>query len=70
MPLFAYVCKQCNVHSEILVRGEEKPVCPECGSKRLEKQMSHFAAVSGSSGGEIPACGSGGCCPTGTCPFN
>jgi putative FmdB family regulatory protein len=64
MPLFAYVCKKCGESSEILVRSEEKPACPGCGSKQLEKQMSQFAPVSGASRG--PACES--CCPSaGSC---
>ncbi|MBW7865858.1 MAG: zinc ribbon domain-containing protein [Candidatus Hydrogenedens sp.] len=58
MPLFAFFCKACGAQSEILIRGEETPVCPVCGSPRLEKQMSHFAALSGTS--TDPACGA--CC--------
>lgn len=74
MPLFSYQCKSCGTLSEVLVRGSETPACPECGSTKLEKQMSLFAAVSG--GSAEPACGScdasvhqggscamgGGCC--------
>ena len=71
MPLFAYVCKKCKTESEILVRGNETPECPECGSTRLEKQMSHFAAVKagtapaapqGCAGGSCPAFQEGNCC--------
>lgn len=58
MPLFAFFCKACGAQSEILVRGAEQPECPVCGSADLEKQMSHFAALSGNS--TDPACA--GCC--------
>lgn len=70
MPLFGYYCEACKTHSEILVRGEETPVCPECGSKQLEKQMSHFAPVSGGGAPDMPPCAAGGGCPSGGCPFN
>lgn len=40
MPLFDYVCKKCNHSFETLVFNGETPQCPECRSKRLEKQLS------------------------------
>ncbi len=74
MPLFGFVCQDCEVESEILVRGSEKPACPKCGSKRLVKQLSAFAPISGAgSKAEAPApCGAGSCCGmgSGSCPFN
>ncbi|MEM7474140.1 MAG: zinc ribbon domain-containing protein [Planctomycetota bacterium] len=45
MPLYEYDCKKCESKVEVLVRGsEEKPECPECGSKRLTKLLSVAAA--------------------------
>ena len=67
MPLFAYLCKDCEEPSEILVRGSEKPVCPHCGSKRIEKQMSHFAPMIGQTSSPPPSCAS--CCAGGGCPM-
>jgi putative FmdB family regulatory protein len=61
MPLFGYVCKACGGEAELLVRGKEAPACPACGSKRLEKQLSHFAAVSASAP-EPTGCGAPSCC--------
>jgi putative FmdB family regulatory protein len=59
MPLFQYSCKACGQESEVLVRGAARPTCPACGSPKLVKLASHFAALSGTSRG--PACMSGGC---------
>ncbi|MBO5254317.1 MAG: zinc ribbon domain-containing protein [Opitutales bacterium] len=46
MPIFEYRCKKCNEVFEILIRSNEKPVCPSCKSKRLEKLISSFNAAS------------------------
>ncbi len=59
MPLFQYVCEECEQTSELLIRGEEKPACPYCGSERVTRQVGAFAAMSAGSKGETP---SGGCC--------
>lgn len=40
MPLFDFVCKTCGSSFELLVRGSSVPVCPECGSAELQKQVS------------------------------
>jgi len=66
MPLFEYDCKRCGHAFEALVRGSERPTCPACGSRSLEKRLSTFSAsVSGSS---LPSCaGSMPCCQAGQC---
>jgi putative FmdB family regulatory protein len=77
MPLFLYACKQCGASSEVLIRSDkEQPVCPECGSKEMEKQLSRFAPVASSGGPADLPCATGACglppsggCPGGTCPF-
>lgn len=68
MPLYEYSCGGCGGQVEILVRGEDKPVCPECGSRRLTKLVSvvaghvkQAAADPGQGGCGRPQCGSGGC---------
>jgi putative FmdB family regulatory protein len=72
MPLFSYVCQRCSAESEILVRGSERPECPECGSLRLTKQLSAFAPVSGSPDPGIPPspCGSCDQARGGICPYS
>jgi putative FmdB family regulatory protein len=63
MPLFEYVCKQCQHEFEALVFGQQKAECPKCKSKKLEPQLSVFAvsAKGASSQRAMPgACGSCG----------
>lgn len=61
MPLFRYLCDDCGAENEILVRDKKSPVCPECESRRLVKQLSRVNAVN--SGGEASmGCGAEACC--------
>ena len=74
MPIYEYTCNDCQVDFEVLLRGDEQPECPTCGSVRLAKQFSvpaaHVAGVS-----QLPVCAtpmpSGGCgllqCGAGRC---
>lgn len=39
MPIFDFHCESCDQTFELLVRNEA-PVCPHCGSQRLEKLLS------------------------------
>jgi putative FmdB family regulatory protein len=63
MPIYEYYCSQCERDVELLVRGNERPSCPECHSVRLQKQLSLPAAhTSGSR--DLPICETphgGGC---------
>lgn len=43
MPLFSYRCAACDHGFETLVRGDEVPVCPACGSDNLQKQVARIA---------------------------
>lgn len=43
MPIFEYVCKECQHEFEALVFGQQKAACPKCQSKKLEPQLSVFA---------------------------
>jgi putative FmdB family regulatory protein len=63
MPIFEYVCEKCHHEFEALVYGQEKAECPKCHSKKLEAQLSVFAAQSkgGSTDSATPGpCGSCG----------
>ena len=68
MPLFEYACKRCGHQFETLVRGSDRPKCPECGGGRLKKLLSTFnAGVSRSlpsCAGSLPCCQAGQCDPT------
>jgi putative FmdB family regulatory protein len=43
MPIFEYVCKECQHQFEALVYGQQKAACPKCDSKKLEAKLSVFA---------------------------
>jgi len=62
MPIFEYVCKQCNHQFEALVYGKEKAECPKCHTTKLEPQLSVFAVpAKGSSPSVSPAGACGSC---------
>ena len=44
MPIYEYVCMSCESHFEELVRVDETPPCPDCGSDKANRQFSTFAA--------------------------
>jgi putative FmdB family regulatory protein len=48
MPIFEYKCDSCGQLFETLVRSETQPTCPNCGGTYLAKQLSVFAAATGS----------------------
>jgi putative FmdB family regulatory protein len=49
MPIFEYICKDCEARFEKLVQGAVRVECPTCNGTRLEKQLSVFAAGKGDS---------------------
>lgn len=63
MPIFEYVCKECQNEFEALVFGSQKAECPKCKSKKLEPQLSVFAvsAKGGSSQPSMSASSPGAC---------
>lgn len=76
MPIYEYLCDDCQTRYERLVmraNGSEVIACPKCGSPRRTQQLSVFrAGKSGSTGdsGADPSGGpafSGGCCSPGSC---
>ena len=65
MPIFEYVCKQCGHRFEMLVQGSTVVACPSCSGRKLEKQLSVFAATSRDQAmaqgeGPVGACGTCG----------
>jgi putative FmdB family regulatory protein len=63
MPLYEYTCKKCHRDFELLIRGQEAPECPTCGSRQLQKLLSIPAAHTASSKSlpMCPAAPPGGC---------
>jgi putative FmdB family regulatory protein len=43
MPIYEYVCMECESHFEELVRGEEQIACPDCAASNVSRQFSTFA---------------------------
>jgi putative FmdB family regulatory protein len=64
MPIYEFHCAQCEKDSEILVRSAEwhGVKCPYCGSSRLAKQFSTFAAAGAGSDTNASKKSGGGCC--------
>lgn len=47
MPIFEFVCEQCEKPFEELVRSfhsVEGVICPQCGSAKVKKKISTFAS--------------------------
>ena len=46
MPIYEFHCEKCGKDSEILVRSSKwtGTKCPHCGSSKLDKKFSTFAA--------------------------
>jgi putative FmdB family regulatory protein len=65
MPIFEYICKECDHEFEALVYGSQKAECPKCHGKKLAPQLSVFAvsakgSASASSSPSMSPCGSCG----------
>ncbi|MDR2844819.1 MAG: zinc ribbon domain-containing protein [Puniceicoccales bacterium] len=60
MPLYEYECIECHKVSELLITASRPPICPHCGSVKLEKQLSLFASSGGVGSGHVHS-GSCGC---------
>ncbi len=70
MPLYEFHCPKCDHDVEILVRGSEQPVCPDCGSEQIQRLLSvvsaHVAGGGKPSGESLSfGCGKPGCAPGG-----
>ncbi|MDA1273176.1 MAG: zinc ribbon domain-containing protein [Verrucomicrobia bacterium] len=51
MPIYEFSCPKCRVIFSFLskrIQTDRLPTCPKCGSKKMTKLMSQFAALSGS----------------------
>jgi putative FmdB family regulatory protein len=67
MPIFEFVCEQCEKPFEELVRSSSSldgVVCPQCGSPQIKRKISTFASkISGGSsfslGSSASSCSTG-----------
>ena len=75
MPIFEYLCADCGTKFEKLVRRSDDAdslVCPSCGLKHLQQELSTFSARAGASKDSgLPSCPSAGRCGNaGMCGMN
>ena len=79
MPIYEYICQKCQHEFQKLDASSTAKVdCPACGSHKLERKFSTFAAHQGTSAPAspcqamgCPSAGAGGSpCSGGTCPFS
>jgi putative FmdB family regulatory protein len=61
MPIFEYICKECQHEFEALIFGSQKAECPKCQSKKLEPQLSVFAVSAKSGASSQPRMAGGPC---------
>jgi putative FmdB family regulatory protein len=59
MPIFEYICQDCQHEFETLVFGRDKAKCPKCQSNKLNPQLSVFAV---SAKGSVATSTSTGAC--------
>ena len=65
VPIYEYVCMECESHFEELVRSADQQVtCPDCSAEKVVKQFSVFAAHGTAA---QPSFGGGGGCCGGSC---
>ena len=76
MPIFEYVCRDCQHPFEAIVSASRPAVCPKCQSEALDKQLSVFAVSTGSlaqsraTQGPAPCGSCGDPRGAGSCSFN
>ena len=66
MPLFEYLCRDCEKPFEAFVTADRKPECPACHGENLSKLLSRLGMVGasasqpGSCAAPAPMCGAQG----------
>lgn len=76
MPIYEYVCRQCDREFDELIRNPRDEAalrCSACGSAEIERKLSVPAApqvAAGRSSLPTGGCGQCGMAEPGSCPFN
>ncbi len=80
MPLYEYMCSECNSKFEVLHKSstnKENIICPNCNSAQNKKLFSSFSAsISSSQDRSSENCSTGSCgiektsCTSGMCGLN
>lgn len=58
MPIYEYICLQCNRNFAALQRvgaTEKDTLCPECGSTDIKKKLSAFSCSAGGAPSSSPS---------------
>lgn len=61
MPIYEYICKDCNRRFEALVHGSQQATCPNCNGSQLDQQFSTYAVSSSTKSATPSPCGGGAC---------
>jgi putative FmdB family regulatory protein len=64
MPLYEYVCDDCNAQFELkrkMTEIDAPAACPNCHGDHVARQISRVMAFTHGDGGEVSSLGSGGC---------
>ena len=71
MPMYEYLCKECQTTTELLRamdQADEPVACEACGSKKTQRQHSVFSTAADKSSIPLPMGGCGRCGdPQGAC---
>jgi putative FmdB family regulatory protein len=67
VPIYEFVCMECESHYEELVPMGRDADCPDCGSANVRKQFSVFAAHGSGFESQPSFGGGGGGCCGGSC---
>jgi putative FmdB family regulatory protein len=62
MPIFEYICKECDHRFEALIYGKQKAACPKCHTTKLEPQLSVFAVSANSTKSSSASASPSGAC--------
>ena len=63
MPIYEYVCMECESHFEELVRGEEQVACPDCSATNVAQAVLVVRRARCREGAvRVSGGGGGGCC--------
>ena len=76
MPIYEYLCEECETRFEkIVINKQQEIACPKCSSKKANIQLSVFATANGGANGASSksstlSFGGGGSCCGGGCGCN
>ncbi|MDQ3867535.1 MAG: zinc ribbon domain-containing protein [Actinomycetota bacterium] len=63
MPIYEYVCMECESHFEELLRVDDAdPSCPDCGASKSRRVFSVLAAHGTAEQPSFGGTSAGGCC--------